>query len=110
MSPLRPLGNVAGNLQVLSVLILHKLRHSEPNATQCCWVDDDGCVYLAPISNVRARAVAAHAPEQIINRYRKPAGAPLPLTVFDLHNDLLEGAVAFGHRQLALARAHAMTA
>lgn len=56
MSAIRPIGHIAGNLRILAVTITYKLRRSPPARTYACWVDDDGCVYLAPADHPRAVA------------------------------------------------------
>lgn len=110
MSPCRPLGHIAGNLNILAITIAYKLRQAPAGLTYACWIDDDGCVYLAPAAHQRARTMAAHAPEQRVNTYRKPKGAPLPLTAFDIHNDLQEARVGQATRHLAQAHAEALPA
>lgn len=110
MIPCRPIGHIAGNLQVLAISAAYKLRQAAAGAIYRCWVDDDGCVYLMLISHPRAKAVAAHAPEQVINHYKKPAGSAFPLTAFDIHNDLQEGRAAHAIRHMRQACAEALTA
>lgn len=110
MIPCRPIGHIASNLQVLAISAAYKLRQAAAGATYRCWVDDYGCVYLMLISHPRAKAVAAHAPEQVINQYKKPVGAPFPLKASDIQNDLLEGRAAHAARHMQQAWAEALTA
>lgn len=85
---LRPLGHIAGNLDILAVSIVYRLRLASDERTYACWVDDDGCVYLALTHHPRAAAMQRHAPEQRINTYRKPRRAAFPLAASDIRADL----------------------
>lgn len=105
MSALRPLGHIAGNLQVLAILLVYRLRMSAQGQPHACWVDDDGCVYIAPTDHPRAAVMLRHAPEHRVNTYKKKPGVALPLTVFDMHNDLLEARLAYAGRSLHQAEA-----
>jgi hypothetical protein len=100
MTPLRPIGHIAASLPILAVAIVYRLRQAVPGTTYLCWVDDDGCVYLALTTHPRAAAVQRHAPEQPINRYRKPKGAPFPLTSAYITDDLLHARAALAARHM----------
>ncbi|MEO7065357.1 MAG: hypothetical protein ABI114_00450, partial [Rhodanobacter sp.] len=65
-----------------------------------CWVDDDGCVYLALTSNARANAVLRFAPEQRVNTYRKPRMAAFPLTHKDIVEDLTQARTNHAAQQM----------
>lgn len=110
MSPCRPIGHIAGNLQILAIHAAYRLRQAIAGSTYCCWVDDDGCVYLALSSHPRAKAVMAHAADQLVNQYRRPLSAPFPLSALDIHNDLQEARVSQASRHLGQAHAEALPA
>lgn len=110
MAPLRPIGHIAGNLQILAVSVVYRLRQAVPGSSHLCWADDDGCVYLALIDHPRASAARRHAPEQHINTYRKPKHLPFPLTTDDIVNDLQEARTAQASRHLRQAHMEAMPA
>lgn len=88
MTPLRPIGHIAGNLQILAVAIAYRVRTANDGLQYVCWVDDDGCVYLALTRHPRANAMLRHAQEQHVRTYRKPRQAAFPLTASDILDDL----------------------
>lgn len=110
MSPLRPIGHIAGNLQILAVSVCYRLRLASDGQRYLCWVDDDGCVYLALTHHPRAAAVRRHFPDQVVRLYGKPKGAPFPLTTGDIVSDLQEARTAQASRHLHEAQAEAMCA
>ena len=98
MSPLRPIGHIAGNLPILAVAIAYRVRLANDALQYVCWVDDDGCVYLALTRHPRANAMLRHAHEQHVNTYRKPRQAPFPCTATDITDDLRHARAAFALR------------
>ncbi|WEN13674.1 hypothetical protein PY254_10490 [Rhodanobacter sp. AS-Z3] len=100
MTPLRPIGHIAGNLPILAVTIVYRVRMANDARQYVCWVDDDGCVYLALTSHPRANAMLRHAQEQRVNTYRKPRQAPFPCTATDITDDLRQARAAFAQRTL----------
>lgn len=109
MPPIRPIGHIAGNLRILAISARYRLRLATDGHRYLCWVDDDGCVYLALTRHPRANAVQRHYPEHIVQTYAKPRGAPFPLTVDDIANDLQDArhAQATRHLREAQPEAHA---
>jgi len=107
MSVLRPIGHIAGNLQILAVSVCYRLRLAADGQRYLCWVDDDGCVYLAVTHHPRAAAVQRHFLDNTVRTYRKPPGAPFPLTAYDIVADLQEARLAQAgqHMREALAEA-----
>ncbi len=103
MAPLRPIGHIAGNLRILAVSACYRVRLASDGQRFLCWVDDDGCVYLALSHHPRAIAVRRHSPESIVRTYGKPKGAPFPLTVTDIHDDLQQASSDFARRSLSQA-------
>lgn len=97
-SPLRPIGHIAGNLAILAVAIVYRVRLASDGQTFVCWVDDDGCVYLALAHHPRAIAMRRHARDQVVNTYRKPCRAAFPLTSSDITDDLRQARAAFALR------------
>lgn len=110
MAPLRPIGHIAGNLQILAVSACYRLRLASDGQRYLCWVDDDGCVYLALTSHQRAAAVHRHFRDNIVRVYGKPKGAPFPLTTTDIVNDLQEARTAQANRHLREAQSEALSA
>lgn len=100
MTPLRPIGHIAASLPILAVAIVYRLRQAPSGSIYVCWVDDDGCVYLALDSHPRAQAMQRHAPEQRVNRYRKPQRLPFPLTPTDITDDLRNARAELASRHL----------
>jgi len=100
MSPLRPIGHIAGNLSILAVAIAYRVRLASNGLQYACWVDDDGCVYLALTRHPRANAMLRHAPEQRINTYRKPRKAAFPCTASDIADDLVAARAAMAMRHV----------
>lgn len=98
MSPLRPIGHIAGNLAILAVAIVYRVRLASDGQTFVCWVDDDGCVYLSLTHHPRAIAMRRHAREQMVNTYRKPCRAAFPCTASDITDDLHQARAAFALR------------
>lgn len=108
MSILRPIGHIAGNLSILAVSIVYRLRLAPDGQTYAAWVDDDGCVYLALTHHPRATAMLRCAREQRVNTYRKPRGAAFPLLASDISDDLRDARAEWAQRavdQAALAAA-----
>lgn len=107
MPALRPIGHIAGNLQILAVGLIYRVRQAPPATNYACWLDDDGCVYLAKADHMRSRSMQRHAPEQRINTYRKPKRVPFPLTVDDIVTDLKQARAeqAISHLQQAYTEA-----
>lgn len=97
---LRPIGHISSNLQILAVSISYRMRMAAPATSLICWVDDDGCVYIASADHQRASAMQRHAPEQRINTYRKPKRVPFPLTTNDIVADLQQARSEQAHRHL----------
>jgi len=110
MSPLRPIGHIAGNLQILAVSACYRVRLANDGQRYLCWVDDDGCVYLALTHHPRAAAVRRHFPEHVVRIYGKPKAAPFPLTAADIINDLQEARTAQASRHMREAQMEAMSA
>lgn len=110
MSPLRPIGHIAGNLQILAVSACYRLRQAAAGQRYLCWLDDDGCVYLALTHHPRAVAVQRHFYDNIVRVYGKPRGAPFPLTTADIVNDLQEARSAQASRHMREAQMEAMSA
>lgn len=110
MTPLRPIGHIGGRLGILAVAIAYRLRLANDGHQYACWVDDDGCVYLALTRHPRAAAMQRHAPEQRINTYRKPCKQPFPLSVSDIQHDLHEARIAQARRHLHQAQPEALRA
>lgn len=100
MSPLRPIGHIAGNLAILAVTIVYRVRLASDGQTFACWVDDDGCVYLALAHHPRAIAMRRHAREQLVNTYRKPCRAAFPCVASDITDDLHQARAAFALRTI----------
>lgn len=98
MTPLRPIGHIAASLPILAVAIAYRLRLANDALQYVCWVDDDGCVYLAITRQPRANAMLRHAQEQHINTYRKPRKAAFPLTASDIADDLHAARAAYTAR------------
>lgn len=99
-TPLRPIGHIACNLQILAVAIAYRVRVANDGMHYACWVDDDGCVYLALTRHPRANAMLRHAAEQRVNTYRKPRMAPFPCTAADITDDLQQARAAFALRTI----------
>lgn len=110
MAPLRPIGHIAANLQILAVSVCYRLRMASDGQRYLCWVDDDGCVYLALAHHPRAIAVARHCRDQVVRTYGKPKGAPFPLTTGDIVNDLQEARTAQASRHMREAQMEALSA
>lgn len=110
MSPLRPIGHIAGNLQILAISACYRLRQASAGQRYLCWADDDGCVYLALAHHPRAAAVRRHFREYIVQLYAKPNGAAFPLTAADIVNDLQEARTTQASRHLREAQAEALSA
>jgi hypothetical protein len=100
MNPLRPIGHIAASLPILAVRIAYRLRLANDALQYVCWVDDDGCVYLALTRHPRANAMLRHAQEQQINTYRKPRKAAFPLTASDIADDLHAARATFTARTM----------
>lgn len=98
MTPVRPIGHIAGNLAMLAVAIGYRMRLASDGYCYACWVDDDGCVYLALTSHPRAAAMRRCAREQRVNTYRKPVRAPFPLSASDITADLQHARADFALR------------
>lgn len=103
-TPLRPIGHIAGRLDMLAVIIAARMRRALDDRRYLLWVDDDGCVYLAPVDHQRANAVLRYAPEQRIATFRKPVGKPFPRTARDLHAEMDQARADFAARALAQSR------
>jgi hypothetical protein len=99
-APLHPIGHIAGNLPILAVAIAYRVRLASDGLQYVCWVDDDGCVYLALTRHPRAASMLRHAPEQRVNTYRKPRKAAFPCTASDITDDLLAARAAMASRQV----------
>lgn len=110
MPLIRPIGHIACALPILAVAISCRMRMATPAATYACWVDDDGCVYLAPARHPRAAAMLRSASEQRINTYRKPRDQPWPLTHADILDDLHAARIAHAQRQVQQAQPEALIA
>lgn len=110
MPLLRPIGHIACNLQILAISVAYRVRLAPSATSYACWVDDDGCVYLALSAHPRATSMQRHAPEQRINTYRKPKAQPFPLTADDIVTDLQDARVALANRSLRQASAEAVPA
>lgn len=110
MSPLRPIGHIAANLQILAVSACYRLRMASDGQRYLCWLDDDGCVYLALTHHPRAAAVRRHFRDNIVRLYGKPKGAPFPLTTGDILNDLQEARAAQANRHMREAQMEAISA
>lgn len=108
--PLRPIGHIAGNLRILAITVRYRLRLASDGQRYLCWVDDDGCVYLALTHHPRATAVRRYFPDHIVRTYGKPKGAPFPLTSTDIANDLQDARTVQATRHLRDAHQEAMTA
>lgn len=98
MKPLRPIGHIASSLTYLAVSIAYRVRLATNGHSYACWIDDDGCVYLALTTHPRAAAMARSAREQRIAIYRKPHHAPFPLTASDITDDLQHARADFALR------------
>ncbi|HET6807227.1 MAG TPA: hypothetical protein VFH59_17460 [Frateuria sp.] len=107
MATLRPIGHIAANLQVLAVTVTHRMRFIGQGQAHALWVDDDGCVYLAPLNHPRAIAMRRHAPEHQVNTYLKARGAPFPLTAADIETDLRDARSSHAARSVHHAEADA---
>jgi hypothetical protein len=110
MAPLRPIGHIAANLQILAVSVGYRLRMASDGQRYLCWVDDDGCVYLALAHHPRAIAVARYCADHIVRTYAKPKGMPFPLTAADIFNDLQEARTAQATRHVREATMEALSA
>ncbi len=110
MAPVRPIGHIAGNLHILAISASYRLRQVPAGQTYACWVDDDGCVYLALADHQRAIAMLRHAPEQHVNSYRKPMNTTFPLVVADIVNELQEARIAQASRHMQQAHMEALHA
>lgn len=99
--PLRPLGHIAADLAILAAVITSNMRKQAAAARCVCWVDDDGCVYLAPTEHPRADSMQRHAAEQRINTYRMPSNGRFPLRPADVQTDLQDARAAHASRALA---------
>lgn len=100
MSLLRPIGHIAGSLSILAVTVLYRVRLASDGQAYVCWIDDDGCVYLALTHHPRAAAMNRCAREQRVNTYRKPVGAPFPLTGADIADDLRQARTEHATRNM----------
>jgi hypothetical protein len=100
MTPLRPIGHIAASLPILAVAIAYRLRLANDALQYVCWVDDDGCIYLAVTRHPRANAMLRHAAEQRVNTYRKPRKAAFPLTASDIVDDLKAAQTAHAYRTM----------
>ncbi|MEO5811581.1 MAG: hypothetical protein ABIU96_04095 [Rhodanobacter sp.] len=101
MTSLRPIGHIACNLTILALMIVTRMRVAPAGVHYACWVDDDGCVYLAVAHHPRAAAMLRHAPEQRINSYSKPRTAAFPLTHGNIAEDLQSARISYAERGLA---------
>lgn len=110
MSPVRPIGHIAGNLQILAISAAYRMRQAADGATYLCWIDDDGCVYLAISTHPRAIAAQRHAPEQRVCSYRKPKSKPFPLGAVDMLADLRAARTEHAMRHLQQAHHEATAA
>lgn len=97
--PLRPTGHIAGNLNILAIGMHHRMKSGSAREVFVGWVADDGCVFMAPSAHPKARAITAHAPEQVVQRYRKQPGFGWA----DILDDLAEARDAFMRRSLQAA-------
>jgi hypothetical protein len=110
MAPLRPIGHIAANLQILAVSVCYRLRMAADGQRYLCWADDDGCVYLALTHHPRAIAVARHCREHVVRTYGKPKSAPFPLNTADVFNDLQDARTAQASRHVHEANLEALHA
>lgn len=110
MTPLRPIGHIAANINILALAIVYRLRIASDGQKYVCWVDDDGCVYLALTSHPRANGMLRHAQEQHVTTYLKPRMAAFPLTAADVAGDLEQARVEQATRHMQQARIDAVMA
>lgn len=102
--PLRPFGHIAANLDVLAIALNQRIRHGSRQETFVAWIADDGCVFMAAAAHPISRAVVAHAPEQVFQRYRR-----LPdFGSSDIRADLAEARRDFASRSLHAADGEAV--
>lgn len=92
----RPSGHIAGNLDFLAIAMHRRITHSSRGEVHVAWVTDDGCVFMASATSAAARAVTAHAPELVFQRYRKIPGFGRP----EILDDLAEARQAYARRSL----------
>ena len=92
---------VGGKIEEMSYFgatTVYRVRLASDGQTFTCWVDDDGCVYLALAHHQRAIAMRRHARDQVVNTYRKPRRAAFPCTASDITDDLHQARATFALR------------
>ena len=97
MSAARPMGHIAGLLSFTALNIRFRMAQAACDVIHVCWINDDGCLYLEQATHPAARAIARHAPEQILMRYRNQ----LAMTWRDIESDLMDARTAFVSRAIA---------